>query len=159
MLDLQLLTGHVVIRGKGESRKVADETKSQIGLATPDRDGLMSKEDKRKLDQSVGFEFGNEEGTVCEGNDPRLSDARPANGGKADQVGELTPDLIETKKGSLKKASQALKEAKEYAESLTRTFEWSTWETPVAVQGNWPGYGTVYAEWADWNTGNQQENQ
>lgn len=38
--------------------------------------------------------FGTSKGTVCEGNDPRLSDSRTANGGNADTVGGKNPDTF-----------------------------------------------------------------
>lgn len=158
MLELHRLTGHVVIRGKGETEKIVDAAKGKIGLATQDRDGLMSKEDKKKLDDSVGFVFGNKKGTVCEGDDPRLSDARPANGGNADSVGGIAATDLETKINVNRKLEEVLIAIKEYIDEHGVSSQWATWETPIETTGNWPGYGTVYAEWKDWEENDTNKN-
>ena len=159
MLDLQLLTGHVVIRGQGEADKIANAAKGHIGLATPEKDGLMSKEDKAKMDSLSDFSFGDEAGTVCEGNDPRLSDARPAAGGNADSVGGIKAGMLETKEGAQAKINAALEAVKKYIDEHGGSSQWATWETPIETAGNWPVYGTVYAEWKDWEVNDTNNNQ
>ena len=48
---------------------------------------------------------------------------------------------------------------KKYINEHGGSSQWATWETPIETAGNWPVYGTVYAEWKDWEVNDTNNNQ
>ena len=64
-------------------------------------DALKGKEPVFTKNTAFNKNFGNQGGTVCVGNDSRLSDKREANGGNADTVGGISPSLFLTRDISL----------------------------------------------------------
>jgi hypothetical protein len=68
---------------------------------------IAGKEDAFSKNSAFNKNFGTEAGTVCEGNDSRLSNSRPANGGNADTVdNKHASDFATASQGS--KADAAL---------------------------------------------------
>lgn len=90
---------------------------------------------------------------VNEGSDGQkvLDEAAGSGGGSADQVGELTPEMIETKEGSQQKADAALTSAKTYADGLIERLMNAPPETLdtlaelAAALGNDPNFATTMA--------------
>lgn len=155
MFDISALTGRVVVRSRKDQERIAEEVSKVIGPASEEKAGLMSAEDKASLEQLKTempvVEFGDTEGTCCEGNDPRLSDARLASGGVADRVGSLSEEEIETKEGSQARAEEALQAAKTYADGLIERLMNAPPETLdtlaelAAALGNDPNFATTMA--------------
>ena len=80
-----------------------------------------------------------------------LDEAAGSGGGSADQVGDLTPEMIETKEGSQQKADAALTSAKTYADGLIERLMNAPPETLdtlaelAAALGNDPNFAATMA--------------
>lgn len=80
-----------------------------------------------------------------------LDEAAGSGGGSADQVGDLTPEMIETKEGSQQKADAALTSAKTYADGLIERLMNAPPETLdtlaelASALGNDPNFATTMA--------------
>lgn len=92
---LDKVTSTKVNNWDAASTHVADNTKHVSSDERTLWNTVNDKEPKISIKNSAfNKNFGTVEGTVCEGNDSRLSDARTANGGNADTVGGKNPNTF-----------------------------------------------------------------
>lgn len=72
-----------------------DSVNGKVGVVVLDAEDVGAEPAFEKK-SAFNKEFGTEAGTVCQGNDSRLSDARPANGGNSATVGGKSPSDFAT---------------------------------------------------------------